>query len=375
MKKIIVFSVLIFFMIYFCPVVIVSAASERLDRLREQVDYELSRDLDDSTAEDISELGISPSEPVGIETIDMRQFFRWLLDRFLSSLKAPVMMLGRIIAVTILYSAVSFLGSENSDIENTYGTVCVIVVIAVMVDAFSPSLDMLKDSLSCINRFMITYIPVFSAVSTAGGNPASAGVYTSSTLFLCEVAEYIASVVLMPFLSSLTAMAVVSAIDTRIKISGAAETVRRFTVWLLAAVMIVFVGLLTIQGVTCAAADSVAARTIRFTASNFIPVIGSSVSDAYLAVKSGVGVIRSAVGGFGMAVVFVIALRPFLMILSMRVTLWAGRIANELLGLKRTAELYRTLDSVLSVGVSILIAITSSFLVATAAVMSFMTMG
>ena len=104
-------------------------------------------------------------------------------------------------------------------------------------------------------------------------------------------------------------------------------------------------------------------------------MIGSSVSDAYLAVKSGVGVIRAAVGGFGMAAVFLIALRPFLLIFSMRLTLWAGRIANEFLGLRTTAELLKTIDHVMSVGGSILIAITSAFIIATAAVLSFMTMG
>ena len=375
MKKIIVFILLTVIMVMFCPYACASSADSRIDRLREQIDPALSRSIDDSTAGDISELGIAPTDPAGLEKLDMHGFFGWLFGRFLDALKSPVRMLGKILAVTLLYSAVSFLCHDNSGLESNYGTICVIAVITVMADTISPCFEALRDSLDQIKVFMLTYIPIFTAVSAACGNPAAAGAYSSSTVFLCEAAGFIASGVLIPFLSSFTALAVVSAVDTQIKISGAAEAIRRFTTWVLAALMLVFVGLLTIQGVTCTAADSVAARTLRFTASSFIPVIGSSVSDAFLAVKSGVGVIRSAVGGFGMAVVFLIALRPFLLIFAIRITLWAGRIANELLGLKRTADLLRTIDSVLSVGGSILIAITAAFLIATAAVMSLMTMG
>ena len=167
----------------------------------------------------------------------------------------------------------------------------------------------------------------------------------------------------------------VSVTDPKLKISGFTDALRKLTTWLLSTVMLVFVGLLTIQGVTGKAADDLVSRTLRFTASSFIPVIGSSVSDAFLAVKSGAGVIKAAVGGFGMIAVFLIALRPFMLIISMKLTIWAGRIANELLGIQRTAEFLKNINSVLSIGLSILIAITAAFLIATAALMAVMTGG
>ena len=375
MKRIISAVFVMGLMFIFCVRAGASSVESGLDCLKYEIETSLSHALDDSTADDMDELSVSPSDVAKLEKLDMRNFFGWLWGRFREVLCTPAVMLGRILAVSLLYSAMTFLTTENRELGSAYGNICVIAVITVMADTLSSSFSALQDSITCINRFMLTYIPVFSAVSAASGNPAAAGAYSSSTVLLCEAAGFIASGVLIPFMSAFMAIAVVSALNTRVKLSGVADVIRRLTVWLLAALMLVFVGLLTIQGVTCSAADSVAAKTIRFTASSFIPVIGSSVSDAYLAVKSGVGVIRAAVGGFGMIAVFLIALRPFLILLSVRLTLWAGRLANDFLGLKRTAELLKTMDSVMSVGGSILIAITSAFIIATAAVLSFMTMG
>lgn len=369
MKKLAIALLTALLMCLFCPVACAEGESDEFLQLKEEIDYRLHSALDDETAEELDSVGVSPTDGEGLTKLDQRSFFADLWDKLRDSLTQPLVMLGRILAVSLIYSAMTLLSSDGG-MEGHFGTVCVICVITVMAEALSQSFQALQASITAINTFMISYIPVFAAVTTAGGHAATAGVYSASTIMVCEAAELIAVKLLIPFLSSVTAITIVSAIDPQLKISGVADSIRRLTTWLLATVMLLFVGLLTIQGVTGSSADTLTSRTLRFAASSFVPVIGGSVSDAFLAVKSGMGVIRSAVGGFGMLAVFLIAVRPFLLIFSMKLVLWAGRIANELLGLNRTAELLRSINSVLSIGVSILIAITSAFLIATAAMMA-----
>lgn len=355
-----------------CPTAFAEGESDEFLQLKEEIDYRLQNALDEDTAEELDSAGVTPSDSTGLTGLDQRSFFADLWDKFRDSLAQPLVMLGRILAVSLIYSAMTLLSPGGGGMEGHFGTVCVICVITVMADALSSSFEALQNSINAINTFMISYIPVFAAVTTAGGHAATAGVYSASTILVCEAAELIAARLLIPFLSSVTAITIVSSIDPQLKISGVADSIRKLTTWLLATVMLVFVGLLTIQGVTGSSADTLTSRTLRFAASSFVPVIGGSVSDAFLAVKSGMGVIRSAVGGFGMLAVFLIAVRPFMLLFSMKLALWAGRIANELLGLQRTADLLRSVNSVLSIGVSILIAITSAFLIATAAMMAVM---
>ena len=371
MKKTAAIMIVAVMFILFCPCVYAQQNSDDLDRLRQQIDSRLQNAADSDTNYELREMGITPTDEKGIASLDIKGFFAMLWEKFLSSLSVPLVMLGRILAVTLIYSAAELLSTEGK-LGETFGTISIICVITVMAEAVSSSFEALRSSIETINEFMIAYIPIYSAVTTAGGHAATAGAYSASTVLICEAAEMIASRLLIPFLSAVTAISVISAIDPKLKITSAADSIRKLTTWLLATVMLVFVGLMTIQGVTGSSADSLVSRTLRFAASSFIPVIGGSVSDAFLAVKSGMGVIKAAVGGFGLIAVFLIAVRPFMLLISMKLTLWAGRIANEMLGLTRAAAFLKSIDAVLSIGVSILIAITSAFLIATAAVMSVM---
>lgn len=375
MKNILTVIITFLMVIVFCPHVYAEMNNKQLDDLKYKIEERISSALDDDTESELRDAGITPTDIDSLTELDQRSFFASLWDKFTEMLTKPLVMLGRILAVSLIYSAMNMLCTENSELTDVFGTLCVICVVTVMAESLSDSFERLQNSVNSINTFMISYIPIFSAVTTAGGHAATAGVYSASTVLVCEAAELISSKLLIPLLSTITALSVVSVTDPKLKISGFTDALRKLTTWLLSTVMLVFVGLLTIQGVTGKAADDLVSRTLRFTASSFIPVIGSSVSDAFLAVKSGAGVIKAAVGGFGMIAVFLIALRPFMLIISMKLTIWAGRIANELLGIQRTAEFLRNINSVLSIGLSILIAITAAFLIATAALMAVMTGG
>ncbi len=112
-----------------------------------------------------------------------------------------------------------------------------------------------------------------------------------------------------------------------------------------------------------------AARAVKFGASNFIPIIGGSVSEAYSTVYASIGVIRSGVGTIGTAAVTVMLLRPLVSILCVKLTLIISRIISDLLGLSETSELLRSTDSAMSAAVSTLLTFALMFIVATAVIM------
>ena len=165
------------------------------------------------------------------------------------------------------------------------------------------------------------------------------------------------------------ALCIVGAINGSSNISGLSMSVRNFTKWVLTALMTVFTAVISIKGITGAAADSVASRTIRFAASSFIPIIGSSVSEAYSSVKGSLGVIRTSVGSIGIIVLFIIILRPLLSVIAVKFVIFLAKCVNEIFGQPRTAELLKSINSVLSIAMSILIAYAIFFTVATSILM------
>ena len=71
-------------------------------------------------------------------------------------------------------------------------------------------------------------------------------------------------------------------------------------------------GYLTVSGVGAGTADALAVKAAKFTVSNMVPVVGSILSDAAETVLAGAGILKSAVGVFGMLAVLSMCLVPFL---------------------------------------------------------------
>lgn len=53
--------------------------------------------------------------------------------------------------------------------------------------------------------------------------------------------------------------------------------------------MTVFTGLLSIQSIVGTSADTLGVKAAKFVVSNFVPIVGSAVADAYTTMRSGLG--------------------------------------------------------------------------------------
>ena len=82
--------------------------------------------------------------------------------------------------------------------------------------------------------------------------------------------------------------------------------------WTLTSVLLVFVGYLTLSGVIAGATDAATVKAAKFAMSSVVPVVGGILSDAAETVLAGAGILKNAVGVFGMLVILCICVAPFL---------------------------------------------------------------
>ena len=81
---------------------------------------------------------------------------------------------------------------------------------------------------------------------------------------------------------------------------------------LLTALLLTFVGYLTLSGVVAGHTDAATIKAARFTLSSTIPVVGGILSDAAETVLVGTGILRSSVGVLGTVTILAICIVPFL---------------------------------------------------------------
>ena len=122
-------------------------------------------------------------------------------------------------------------------------------------------------------------------------------------------------------------------------------------------VLILFIGLMTLQTGVSAAADTVASRSAKYLLGSLVPVVGSSVSDAVMAARGCVDLIRTSVGGFGLVAVAAIFLLPAVRVLAWYCAFSAGAFLGELLG----AGPLRSLMESFASGFGLLLSVLAAF--------------
>lgn len=368
MKRLFAFVLLMIFFVFAAPVV--CAQSEQT---AESITANIEKKLEGSTSDDVRKAldstGISVSSPKAVSNIEPKGLLEKAWNHFKESLRSPFVMLAKLIAVTLLGVMIRSASSNDDSVSRVFELVCLICTVTIMTDTVRDSFISVQNSISSVNTYLAAYLPVFSGITAAGGNVIGSNGYLAIMLFVCEVMGVIASKVLLPFLSIVLAVTLISAINPRLNFTDVAGSIKKFVIVGLGLIMTVFTGIMSIQGLTGAAADNVSSKAIKFAASSFIPVIGNSVSEAYSTVKGSLGVIRSTVGSIGIIVLFIIAAKPVISMIAVKLAIFLAKCVNDFFGRSKISDLLGSVNSVLSIGMSIVIAYVIFFTIATTVLM------
>lgn len=346
-----------------------SSRSESYDDITKKISDALEESTDSSTEKILEDNDISVGTTKGISSLSLKDVMKSIADTFIEKLKLPLQLLGKMIAVAVLCSIAAGLAPENDEMTGLFNSLSVLFSVIAIYDGIYAGLETIKNSLDKISRFMLAYIPIFSSVAAASGNAASGGSYYASTLAVCEIIAVVSNKILMPFLSIVLAISLVSAVNPELSFCSAADSIKKCVQWILGGLMTIFSGLLTIQSITGATADSLAAKGIKFAASSFIPIVGGAVSEAYSTVYGSMGMIRSTTGAVGIIIISVMVLQPIITLLAIKLVIGAGTIINQMFGQKQTSAFLASINSVLTIGVSILVVFSMIFIIATAVLM------
>ncbi|MGN1105939.1 MAG: stage III sporulation protein AE, partial [Huintestinicola sp.] len=153
-------------------------------------------------------------------------------------------------------------------------------------------------------------------------------------------------------------------------LSSVTGLMKKITTLFLGFGMTVFTGLLSIQSIVGASADTLGVKAAKFVVSNFVPVVGSAVADAYSTMRSGLGLLRGAAGAFGIIALCVTLLPPVLETLCLYLAMTAGEAAAEMFGVKELGTFFKGAASVLSLTAAVLACFGVMFVISTVILMA-----
>lgn len=371
MKKIISIVITIVMMVFF-PQFNVSAQEDIniADELEINTDS-LNENLTPEVREFIEEKNITVENTEAMTKITPKEVLIYIWDQFKASLFKPLKIFVSLFAVILIASLIESMEDSisNKSISRIFGVICVLISVGIISGSVSDSIKTAADALNSGGTFMIGYVPVFAGITASSGSVTSAVSYNMMILLVSQTAVQLSGELIMPALSVCMAVGIVEAINPDFKLSGITEAVKKTVSFAMGLIMTVFIGLLSLQSIVGASADTLGVKAAKYMVSNCVPVVGGAIADTYTTVKHSLGILRGGVGFIGIAAIFIMILPPILEIVSMRLIFIAADIVSELFGASQVKILVKNTNWILATIFSILICFSVMLIISTAILM------
>lgn len=222
-------------------------------------------------------------------------------------------------------------------------------VAAVMGALIATQYDQLRAVTEFLGRLTLladSMLPLMGALYTMGGNVASAAANNAAMVFFMTICENVCSQSVIPVAVVCMALAMASALSPSVDMRGIAATIKKCFTFVISFVMMLMMAVLGAQSTLAAASDGLSARTAKFMAGNFIPVVGGALGDSLRTVAGSVKYIRASVGVAGIVIIVLLLLPTLISVLLTRLSLMASCTVARLLGCSEEAGLLGELTGV-----------------------------
>lgn len=363
------------------------AVSESEEELEQQIEEEISTqlgDLDFSAIENYLENltddvqdAFSGGFMTKVESLingeytSSENFFTSILSLLWDGLLSFLPIIASIIAISILGGMVGNLkpSTNGKSIGNivhfvTYGVVIVFLgtTLVEMIALTTKTLTNLKSTMDAI-------FPILLTLLTAVGGSVSVGLYQPAIAMLGNVFISLITYFLLPLFIFSIIFSIVGNLSNNVKLDKFVAFLQGTFKWSIGLIFTLFLGFMTIQGISAGAVDGLSIRTAKYTIKSYVPIVGGYVSDGLSIIMASSMLIKNAVGTAGLLLVLFMAISPVINLILFMLSLkfMAGII--EPIGDKKVANFVSDISKSMSMLVALIVAVSFMYMVMTGLIM------
>lgn len=274
-------------------------------------------------------------------------------------------LIGKLLILAVLGAVLGQLQAAfGGSVGKTARVMTYLVLLSLAITSFREALETATGTIDQMVGLMQTMFPVILTLLITMGNLTSAALFKPLIMGSLTVLATIIKTVILPLFFLAAVLKLFNQISEQFKLGKLAGLFEFAGKLSLGVIMTVFIGVMTVQGVTGGVADSVVFRTAKYSA-DLVPVVGKFFKDAVeLVITSGL-LLKNAVGIVALLAIIVICLGPLIKILAMILVFRISAALIEPLGEKPLADslqemsksLILILVSVASVGIMFFMAV------------------
>lgn len=258
---------------------------------------------------------IVKGEKVFEEEKILNGILKLLLDEFMKNIDLILqLLLLAIISAILINLQNSF---ENETISNIANFIIYIILISIIIKSFVLAIDIGKDAIDNMVIFMQVLLPILMTLLMAVGGLASSSLLHPLILASIGIFSTLIKQIIIPLIFFSTILSLVNKLTDKVQVSRIASLLKEIAIITIGISLTIFMGVMTIQGVSSSQLDGLTIRTAKFAINNFVPIVGGFLSDAMDTVLGCSLLLKNSIGIIGVVVLFLIIIIPALKLLSL----------------------------------------------------------
>lgn len=245
----------------------------------------------------------------------MGGLFRFFFQEVLQSGK----LLATIVILTVFSMILESIQSafERKSVSQIGYAISYMVLIVIAINSFSVAIGYAKTAISSMINFMIAIVPLLLTLLASMGNVTSVTIVHPLIIFMVNTMGTMIYYVVFPLLFFSVVLSIVSSLSDKYKVTQLAKLLQKAGIITLSVMATVFLGVLSVQGISGAVADGVGIRTAKYLTGNFVPVVGKLFADASDTVIGASLLVKNAIGLTGVVILIMLCAFPAIKILTM----------------------------------------------------------
>lgn len=353
MKKIFMALVLLISFMFFSTNVCGKSKIDFDDIYKSQLELSGAKDifasLPKETIKSLKRLDLDELNYKKVSEFSIGKFFQEILDISKESFFLPFNSLISVFAIVFLAFFSRFLNTQNKELSKTSIAVCTLSLCFSVIIPISKCINSALLIIKTASSFVLCLAPVMVTITIASGKPLMASVYQTSILIFGQVISFIAVNFLAPFLNIILGISIISTISQQIDLRKLCKEICSGIKFILKTLSSTFVGIVTIQNAVAVSSDNIITNITKFTVDSCVPIVGTTLSSAVLAVQGCINLVKSTVGTFGIVAGIFIFLPILFKCVSWILFLKLGVGISQMFGINKMVSLLDIAINVVSI--------------------------
>lgn len=309
--------------------------------------------------------------------IDNSTILKKIINLFGEEVILSIKTLIGILIIVLIHSIIKSVTDslKSSNISQIIYYVQYILIVTLIMTNFSTILSTISDTIINLVGFMNSLVPLLISLMLYTGCLTTSGLIEPILLFIIEFIGNIIVTLILPVVSLITALIVISKISDRIQINKLASFMKSSIIWFLGIILTIFVGVVSLEGTLTSSIDGITAKTAKAAVSSLVPVVGKILGDTVDSVLGCGLILKNAVGIVGVIFIIGICILPIIKLATLSIIYSIASAVIEPIADTKIVKLLNEMSSIFKLLLAILCSVSVLLIIGTTLVIKISNSG